>query len=212
MAGRRDDPGQVRDLRLARLEAQALRRGGEGDSGVSSRLFGRILAFMADPAHRGQILWIGATNFPNRLDSALKRPGRFGDLKLAILPPTAEERPAIFQIHLRRYCRQDLEPIPTTCITLSEGWTGAEIEQAARKAAELMFTRKLDVSAAIQRAMELVLPTTANVPQMIEEALDNVDDLELLPETYRKLALVRRKRPVLVEETAAPVQRGARRL
>ena len=47
---------------------------------------------------------------------------------------------------------------------------------------------------------------------MIEEALDNVDDLELLPETYRKLALARRKRPVLVEETTTAVQRGARRL
>ncbi len=191
---------------------QALQRGGEGDSGVSSRLFGRILAFMADPAHRGQILWIGATNFPNRLDPALKRPGRFGDLKLAILPPTAEERPAIFQIHLRRYCRQEVAELPVECVTASEGWTGAEIEQAVRKAAELQFTRQLDTPAAIRRAMELVLPTTANVPQMIEEALDNVDDLELLPESYRKLALARRKRPVLVEESTTPMQRGARRL
>jgi hypothetical protein len=47
---------------------------------------------------------------------------------------------------------------------------------------------------------------------MTEEALDNVDDLELLPEPYRRLALARRKRPVLVEEATAPVQRGARRL
>jgi hypothetical protein len=48
--------------------------------------------------------------------------------------------------------------------------------------------------------------------QMIEEALDNVDDLELLPESVRKLALARRQRPVLVEEAATPVQRAARRL
>ena len=60
--------------------------------------------------------------------------------------------------------------------------------------------------------MELVLPTTANMPQMIEEALDNIDNLELLPESDRKLALARRQRPVLVEEAATPVQRGARRL
>jgi transitional endoplasmic reticulum ATPase len=191
---------------------QALSRGTEGDSGVSSRLFGRILAFIADPTHRGQILWIGATNFPNRLDSALKRPGRFGDLKLAILPPTAEERPAIFQIHLRRYCKQEVTPLPGECITGSDGWTGAEIEQAVRKAAELQYTRQVDAATAIRRAMEYVLPTTANVPQMTEEALDNVDDLELLPEVYRKLALARRKRPTLVEEPAQPVQRGARRL
>jgi hypothetical protein len=47
---------------------------------------------------------------------------------------------------------------------------------------------------------------------MIAEALDNVDDLGLLPESYRRLAPARRKRPVLVEESAAPVPRGARRL
>jgi hypothetical protein len=47
---------------------------------------------------------------------------------------------------------------------------------------------------------------------MIEEALDNIDNLELLPESDRKLALARRQRPVLVEEAATPVQRGARRL
>src|SRR5262249_54674555 len=102
--------------------------------------------------------------------------------------------------------------LPVECVTASEGWTGAEIEQAARKAGELMFTRKLDAATAIRRAMELVLPTTANVPQMIEEALDNVDDLELLPDVYRKLALARRKRPLLVEEPAPPVPRAARRL
>jgi hypothetical protein len=124
----------------------------------------------------------------------------------------AEERPAIFQIHLRRYCRQEVAELPTECLTASEGWTGAEIKQAVRKAGDLLFTRQLDVVAAIRRAMELVRPTTANVPQMIEEALDNVDDLELLPESYRKLALARRKRPMLVEESTAPVQRGTRRL
>jgi hypothetical protein len=60
--------------------------------------------------------------------------------------------------------------------------------------------------------MELVLPTTANMLQMIEEALDNVDDLALLPESDRTLALARRHRPVPVEEATTPVQRGARRL
>jgi hypothetical protein len=110
-----------------------------------------------------------------------------------------EEHPAIFGIHLWRCCRQEVPELPAECLSAAEGWTGAEIEQAVRKAAKLQFTRQLDTPTAIRRAMELVPPTPANVPQMIEEAVDNVDDLALLPESYRKLALARRQRPVLVE-------------
>jgi hypothetical protein len=75
------------------LLAHALQRGSEADSGVAGRLFERILAGMTDPAYGGQIRWIWVTNFPNRLDSALKRPGRFGDLKLAIPPPLRRSGP-----------------------------------------------------------------------------------------------------------------------
>jgi SpoVK/Ycf46/Vps4 family AAA+-type ATPase len=190
----------------------ALTRGGGGDSGVSSYIFGRLLNFIANPQHRGQILWIGATNFPNSLDPALTRAGRFGDLKLAILPPSADERALIFAIQARRYTRQDVAIIPEECIAGSEGWTGAEIEKAARKAAELIYTRQLSVEEALRRAMEYVVPTTANIPAMISEALDNVDDLELLPEAYRKIVVERRTRPSMAVMETAPVQRQQRRL
>jgi SpoVK/Ycf46/Vps4 family AAA+-type ATPase len=190
----------------------ALTRGGGGDSGVSSYIFGRLLNFIADPRHRGQILWIGATNFPNSLDPALTRAGRFGDLKLAILPPSADERALIFAIQARRYTKQEVVTIPEECISGSEGWTGAEIEKAARKTAELIYTRQLSVEEALRRAMEYVVPTTANIPAMISEALDNVDDLELLPEAYRKIVLERRARPSMAEIDAVPVTRQQRRL
>ena len=47
--------------------------GQHGDSGVSGRMFSQILRFMSDPAHRGRVLWIAATNRADLLDKALLR-------------------------------------------------------------------------------------------------------------------------------------------
>jgi hypothetical protein len=191
---------------------QAVSRGTGGDSGVSSRIFGRLLAFIADPTHRGQILWMGATNYPNRVDAALRRPGRFGDLKIAILPPTAPERATHFRLQLRKYTGTDLADIPEECVATTEGWTGAEIEQVVRKAAELVYLSPLPVRDALLQATQLIVPTTADLGPMINEALDNVDDLSLLPEAYRQQVIARRTRPKFAESEAVSVQRAQRRL
>lgn len=73
------------------------------DSGVSRAFLGEFLKFMSDTAHRGKILIIGATNRPDLLDSALKRPGRF-DMRIPFLyPHTAEERADIFRAMIEKY-------------------------------------------------------------------------------------------------------------
>ncbi|HID87444.1 MAG TPA: AAA family ATPase, partial [Anaerolineae bacterium] len=114
---------------------QAVQRGTAGDSGVSNRIFKRLLEFMSDTGHRGRVLFLAASNRPDLLDAALKRPGRF-DKKIPFLIPDETEREAIFQVMLRKY---DLEAdtIPARCITATEGWTGAEIEAAVVKALEV---------------------------------------------------------------------------
>ncbi|MBI2450387.1 MAG: ATP-binding protein [Candidatus Nealsonbacteria bacterium] len=65
-----------------------------GDSGVSSRLTGMLMEFLSDSTLRGKIIWIGATNRPDLLDTAMIRAGRFDD-KIPFLIPTGKERPAI---------------------------------------------------------------------------------------------------------------------
>jgi hypothetical protein len=47
---------------------------------------------------------------------------------------------------------------------------------------------------------------------MIAEALDNVDDLSLLPDAYRQQVIARRQRPTFTEIEATPAQRTRRRL
>lgn len=59
--------------------------GGSDNSGIESRLLGRLLDFMGDTEHRGEILWIGATNRPDLLDPALPR--RFDRIIPFMNPP-----------------------------------------------------------------------------------------------------------------------------
>ncbi len=60
-----------------------------GDSGVSERLFGRILEFFGDARVRGRVLWVATTNRPDLLDLALR--DRFS-VKIPFLHPTQRER------------------------------------------------------------------------------------------------------------------------
>ena len=55
--------------------------GSGGDSGVGSRVIARLKEFMSDTSHRGHIIFVMMTNRPDKLDTDIKRPGRF-DLKI----------------------------------------------------------------------------------------------------------------------------------
>lgn len=82
-------------------QAIGQRGGPSGDSGVDNRLFGKILEFMSDKKHRGRILWIAASNLPNKIDSAMKRPGRF-DLLLPFGLPDPSSRSEILRLSLEK--------------------------------------------------------------------------------------------------------------
>lgn len=67
--------------------------GQSGDSGVSARMFARLLEELSNSDNRGRILWIAATNLPNLLDDALLR--RF-DRVVPLLIPDLLETQKIF--------------------------------------------------------------------------------------------------------------------
>ncbi len=56
---------------------------------------------MSNSDHRGEILWIGAANYPDDIDAALKRPGRF-DLVLPFLLPDEPSRAQILEVLLSK--------------------------------------------------------------------------------------------------------------
>lgn len=67
-----------------------------GDSGVGLRTMGIWMDFFSDPKIHGQVLTIAACNRPDRIETAMKRAGRF-DTILPYLIPEKEDRPHIFK-------------------------------------------------------------------------------------------------------------------
>ncbi|HYO48878.1 MAG TPA: ATP-binding protein, partial [Chloroflexia bacterium] len=115
--------------------------GASGDSGTSARMFGRILEFMGSNEHRGDVVWIGATNRPDLLDAAMLR--RF-DRIVPMLMPGEKEREQIFKVMPRQISPElDQEAFYAPDADLGElarttqGLTGAAIEMIVRRAREI---------------------------------------------------------------------------
>ena len=83
------------------IDAIAPKRGAlSGDRQVEHRVVAQLLALMDGLKSRGQITVIAATNMPDELDPALRRPGRF-DREIEIGVPDTEGRLEILEIHSR---------------------------------------------------------------------------------------------------------------
>ena len=104
-----------------------------GEKQVERRVVAQLLALMDGLKSRGQLIVIGATNIPNALDPALRRPGRF-DREISIPIPDRKGRLEILKIHTRGMPLAkdvDLKKIAD----LSHGFVGADLEALAKEAA-----------------------------------------------------------------------------
>ncbi|RLF15625.1 MAG: AAA family ATPase [Thermoprotei archaeon] len=100
---------------------------------VERRVVAQLLALMDGLKSRGQVIVIGATNRPEAVDAALRRPGRF-DREIAIGVPDKRGRKEILQIHTRGMpLAEDVNLDELTEIT--HGYTGADLAALAREAA-----------------------------------------------------------------------------
>ncbi len=100
---------------------------------VEKRVVAQLLALMDGLEARGQIIVIGATNLPNLLDPALRRPGRF-DREIEIGIPDAVARREILEIHSRGMpLADDVDLAKLAAIT--HGFVGADLEALCREAA-----------------------------------------------------------------------------
>ncbi|MCH7472170.1 ATP-binding protein [bacterium] len=77
-------------------------REGDGDSGVSSRVFSRLTSFMGDTANRGKILWFLITNRPDLLAMDLKRQGRAEKHIPLFLPESEQDYEDLFAVFRRK--------------------------------------------------------------------------------------------------------------
>src|ERR687892_115857 len=100
---------------------------------VEKRVVAQLLALMDGMSERGNVIVLGATNRPESIDPALRRPGRF-DREIEIGVPNAEGRIEILQIHTRGMplaADIDMRQLASELY----GYTGADIKALCREAA-----------------------------------------------------------------------------
>jgi SpoVK/Ycf46/Vps4 family AAA+-type ATPase len=129
----------------------------DSDGGTSSRIFGSFLTWMQEKS--SPVFVMATANRVERLPGEFLRKGRFDELFFVDLP-TSEERKEIFKIHLSKRRREinrfDLDQLVTVC----DGFSGAEIEQALIAAMYEAFAQEreftqLDIIAAIKATLPL---------------------------------------------------------
>jgi transitional endoplasmic reticulum ATPase len=106
---------------------------------VEKRVVAQLLALMDGLNKRQNVIVIAATNIPNALDPALRRPGRF-DREIAIPIPDRNGRLAILEIHSRGM------PLATDVnmehlAEITHGFVGADLEALCREAAMICLRR-----------------------------------------------------------------------
>ena len=105
----------------------------EATNEVERRMVSQLLTLMDGMGTRGQVIVIGATNRPNAIDQALRRPGRF-DREMEIGVPDRNSRKEILQIHTRNMpLAKDVKIDELADIT--HGYTGADLASLVREAA-----------------------------------------------------------------------------
>ncbi len=105
------------------------------------RVVAQLLSLMDGLEARGKVVVIGATNRPNALDPAIRRPGRF-DREIEISPPNREGRLDILQIHTRGMPLEgDIEL--ETLADLTHGYVGADLSALTKEAAMHSLRRVL---------------------------------------------------------------------
>ncbi|MBI4146392.1 CDC48 family AAA ATPase, partial [Candidatus Woesearchaeota archaeon] len=108
---------------------------------VERRVVAQLLALMDGLKSRGRVVVIAATNVPNILDPALRRPGRF-DRELEIGVPNKEGRLNILKIHTRNM-PLDKDVSLKELAAVTHGFVGADLASLAKEAAMIVLRRVL---------------------------------------------------------------------
>jgi transitional endoplasmic reticulum ATPase len=159
-----------------------------GDKQVEKRVVAQLLALMDGLKSRGRVIVIGATNIPNSMDPALRRPGRF-DRELSIAIPDQPGRLEILDIHTRGMpLADDVDLAWLAAVT--HGFVGADLEALCREAAMTALRRLIpnidfgashipdEVIEALQVTMDHFRSALTEVePSAIREVFTEVPDV-----------------------------------
>ncbi|MBI5253449.1 MAG: CDC48 family AAA ATPase [Euryarchaeota archaeon] len=148
---------------------------------VERRVVAQLLALMDGLKGRGKVIVIGATNRPDALDPAMRRPGRF-DREIVIGVPDRNGRKEILQIHTRGMPLAedvDLEHLAN----VTHGFVGADLEALCKEAAMGTLRKVLPE---IDLKEETIPPSILEKLQVIKE--DFIEALKLVePSALREV-------------------------
>ncbi|CAD6516974.1 Cell division cycle protein 48 homolog AF_1297 [metagenome] len=134
---------------------------------VERRVVSQMLSLMDGLEARGKVIVIAATNRPNAIDPALRRPGRF-DREIEIKVPDKKGRKDILAIHSRNMPLSDdvnVEKISS----VSHGYVGADLEYLCKEAAMKCLRRLLP---------ELNMEEEKLPPETLDKLIVNNEDFQ----------------------------------
>jgi len=150
---------------------------------VERRVVSQLLSLMDGLEARGKVIVIAATNRPNALDPALRRPGRF-DREIEIKVPDKKGRLEILQIHTRHMPLApdvDLEKLAS----VTHGFVGADLEYLCKEAAMKALRRVLP---SLKLDEEKIPPEVLNNLVVTMEDFENALK-EITPSAMREVYL-----------------------
>ncbi|MBS3748938.1 MAG: CDC48 family AAA ATPase [Candidatus Thermoplasmatota archaeon] len=131
---------------------------------VEKRVVSQLLTLMDGLKGRGKLIVIGATNIPDSLDPALRRPGRF-DREIRIDAPDRDGRKEIIQIHTRGMPKADNVDLERLA-ERTYGYVGADLAALARESAMNALRRYLP-------EIDLDKPIPVEVLEKMEVTMDD---------------------------------------
>ena len=150
---------------------------------VERRVVSQLLSLMDGLEARGKVIVIAATNRPNAIDPALRRPGRF-DREIEIKVPDKRGRLEILQIHARNM-PLDSDVNQEKVASVTHGFVGADLEYLCKEAAMKCLRRLLP---------ELNLEDEKIPPETLEKLIITKADFdnaikEVMPSAMREVYL-----------------------
>ncbi|MFQ5410810.1 MAG: AAA family ATPase [Phycisphaerae bacterium] len=136
------------------------------DGGLSQRMFGSLLTWMQE--HRAPVFLVATANDIEALPPEMLRKGRFDEIFFVDLPEKAT-RSEIFAIHLQKRNRDPAAFDLDRLAERSEGFTGAEIEQAILSALHDAFADSAELDTArIVQALETSPPLSVTQRERVD--------------------------------------------
>ncbi|KAL5998822.1 hypothetical protein ACLOJK_009770 [Asimina triloba] len=121
------------------IDGLAPRRSRQQDQTHSS-VVSTLLALMDGLKSRGSVIVIGATNQPDAVDPALRRPGRF-DREIYFPLPSVKDRSAILSLHTKRWPKPLSGSLLTWIAEQTCGFAGADLQALCTQAAMIALKR-----------------------------------------------------------------------